>query len=119
MWSSLLTDQAKTGWDWTAVATILAALIALAGVLLVAFVTLRTSKSTEDSRREADLDDRVDAELTRVTGDRDRLRAENDRLRGDYDTLWTARQAVLEREITYRRWIREQGGNPEEVLAGG
>lgn len=119
MWSGHLMDQAKSGLDWTAISSVLAAMIALGGVVITMFVTLRTSNRSEDSKREAEFDDRVDAELTRVTGERDKVRSDNDRLREELDHLWSRCQQIQEREVAYRRWIREQGFNPDEVLASG
>lgn len=120
MWLRILVEATNPkGFDWGPFATLGAAILALCGVAATVVVSLRTSKATEESKRESDLDDRVDAELVRVTGERDRLRAENDKLRADYDLLWQARQQVLEREVGYRRWIREQGENPDKVLTGG
>lgn len=118
MWFALVAE-AKAGFDWQPLAAIGAAILSLCGVVLTVVVSLRSSNRTEESKREADLDDRVDAELARVIGERDRLRAENDKLRTDYDLLWQARQSVLEREVAYRRWIREQGGHPDEVIQSG
>lgn len=119
MWLAVIAESVKGGFDWGPLAAFAASIVALIGVVATVVVSLRTSKNTEESKREADLDDRVAAELVRVTADRDRLREDNDRLRTTYDTLWTSRQQGQEREYAYRRWIREQGKNPDEVLTGG
>lgn len=119
MWLGSLAEAVKGGFDWGPLAAFGAAVIALLGAVFAALVSLRTSRVSEDSKREADLEQRVDAELARVTGERDRLRVDYDRLRNEYEVLWTARQQVLEREVAYRRYIREQGENPDEVLTGG
>lgn len=120
MWLRILAEATdpKGGFDWGPLATFGAAILALSGVAVTVVVSLRTSKATQESQRESDLDDRVDAELVRVIGERDKLRADNDKLREDYTTLWQLRNQVLEREVSYRRWIREQGKNPDEVLSG-
>lgn len=119
MWFLYAAEQTGSGLDWTAVSTVLAAIIALGGGLVTVFVTVRTSSRSEETKREADLDDRVDAEVERLGRENAALRAETASLRMDRDRFWSERNAALEREVMFRRYIREHGGNPDEVIAHG
>lgn len=100
---------AAGGGDLGWLASIIVGLLSLAGAAIAAVTSLRSSGRKVDADRETELEQQISAEMTR-------LRADNDTLRTARDRYFDQRNAAQEEVAALRRWIRDNGGNPDEIL---
>lgn len=108
---------------WAILGTIFTGLLAAGVGLYTARKTFRSSSRTADTQRDIARDQRADAELTRVMGDRDqwasrfeRISAENERLQNELDRIRGERNDYAERYARLRVAVIEHDLDPDAIV---